>query len=131
MQAARLSVPKPFFGLGLIDTGASGTAIDVSVVAALGLVATGSTLVHTPTTGAIPKQCACYDVSFWFLSQSAFVAQSTEGHFVHPSHLTIPVMEAKLLNQGYHALIGRDVLAYCHLAYDGRQKRFVLTHDLN
>ena|ERR1017187_1793585 len=129
MKADGLPLPKPFLGSGLIDTGASGTAIDASVVAALGLVATGSTPVHTPKTGSIPKICNCYDVSFWFMSQAASASQPSDVHLIHPSHITLPVMEATLLNQGFHALIGRDILAHCHMSYDGRAKSFILTFD--
>ncbi len=34
--------------------------------------------------------------------------------------MTIPVIESQLLNQGFHALIGRDVLSSGMLVYNGK-----------
>ena len=43
---------------------------------------------------------------------------------------TVSAIESSLLNQsGYHALIGRDVLAECTLVYDGPNNRFALTWE--
>jgi hypothetical protein len=42
-------------------------------------------------------------------------------------HHTIPVVEAQLLAaQGFHVLIGRDVLRGCLLTYDGMSGLFSL-----
>jgi hypothetical protein len=125
----KVALPKPFVGRGLIDTGASGTVIDKAVAAVLGLVPTGSTLVHTPSTGTTPHQASCYDISIWFVSQSPSSAQpASKSHMVHPSHVTLPVMEADFSTQRIDALIGRDILAHCLLVYDGPNKRVVLTY---
>jgi hypothetical protein len=44
-------------------------------------------------------------------------------------HLTIPVIAADLLvRQGFHALIGRDILAGCYLMYDGKTGLFTLAY---
>jgi hypothetical protein len=59
---------------------------------------------------------------------STVVYPAGQPHVVHPSHLTLPVMEADFSLQGIHALIGRDILAHCYLAYDGRNGRFTLTY---
>ena len=64
LLAANLPVPNPVQIRGLLDTGASGTAIDPSVLTALGLTPTGTTLVNTPTTGATPQVAEQYDVGF-------------------------------------------------------------------
>lgn len=47
-----LPVPAPQVIRALVDTGASVTSIDPSVLTALNLTPTGSTLVHTPSTGS-------------------------------------------------------------------------------
>lgn len=40
---------------------------------------------------------------------------------------TIPVIETELLKKfGYHAIIGRDVLASCHLTYNGLMRTYTL-----
>ncbi len=41
---------------------------------------------------------------------------------------TIPVVAAVLLPQGFHALIGRDVLSHCLLTYDGASGLFSLAY---
>lgn len=84
---------------------------------------------HTPTTGNTPAVCNCYDVSLWFISQIPgttyqFLPQST----VHPIHFTLPVMETGLAIQGFHVLIGRDVLKGCEFFSDGKKNRFTLTY---
>lgn len=118
LVAAQQPVPSPIQIQALIDTGASGTCVDPSVLAQLGLTPTGSTLINTPTTGAQPVQADTYDVSL-----SIYALQG------HPplTHQTIPVVQAELLaSQGFHALIGRDVLKECLLTYDGRSGLFSL-----
>jgi hypothetical protein len=109
--AANQQVPNPVPIRGLLDTGASGTAVDPSVLTTLGLTPTGSTLVNTPTTGATPQPVDLYDVGF--------VIPGPAGG----SHLfsqTLPVMASELLAaQGFHALIGRDILSQCVFVYNG------------
>jgi hypothetical protein len=38
----------------------------------------------------------------------------------------VPVIESTLAGQGFHVLIGRDVLSHRFFAYDGRAQTFVL-----
>jgi predicted aspartyl protease len=110
LRAAGQQVPPPVVGRGLIDTGASATAIDPTVVQALGLVPTGTASIVTPSTGLTPHVCNQYDISLLVLMAQQF----------HVASLIIPVFESQLLNQGIHALIGRDVLAGCMFVYNGK-----------
>lgn len=109
LRAANQPSPPGFGGRGLIDTGASCTAIDPSVVRSLGLVPTGRTSILTPSTGSTPHICNQYDISLVILMPPQFHAS-----------MTIPVIESQLLNQGFHALIGRDVLSSGMLVYNGK-----------
>jgi hypothetical protein len=74
------------------------------------LVPTGTINIVTPSTGAVPHVCNQYDIALVIL-----MAQQ-----LHVASLTIPVVEAQLLNQGIHALIGRDVLASSLFVYNGK-----------
>ncbi|HEY5330686.1 MAG TPA: retropepsin-like aspartic protease [Acidobacteriaceae bacterium] len=103
----------------LIDTGASGTCIDPSVIEQLGIPATGSTLVCTPTTGTRPAMVSQYDISI-------VIPAGNQPAFVFPN---LAVMESKLLGAiGYHALIGRDVLEHCIFHYNGSTGFFTLAY---
>ena len=116
LKTAQHAVPPSMTGRGLIDTGASKTAIDSSVVQTLGLVATGVSNMLTPSTGPIPYVCNQYDISLGIVLLPK----------VHVASWEIPVVEARLLNQGQgiHALLGRDVLAGGMIAYNGKTNTF-------
>lgn len=107
--------PQPVQVRGLVDTGASCTAIDPDVLKQLGLDPKGTTQIQTPSTGKLPHTCNQYDVSLYL---------------PHPSVVfripALPVIESCLSNQGIGALIGRDVLANCFLFYNGAVNRFAL-----
>jgi len=111
LRAAGQPIPPPVVGRGLIDTGASSTAIDPSVIQSLGLLPRGTINILTPSTGAVPHVCNQYDISLIILM--------TPPQF-HVASLTIPVVESQLLNQGIHALIGRDVLSNGMFVYNGK-----------
>jgi hypothetical protein len=116
MTAAGLIPPMPFFGHGLLDTGAGSTAIDRSIVAKLGLSATGSVQVLTASTGSNPIQVNEYDVSVWFEQPP------TPGQIYptrHAVHLTLAVTEGEFSSNGFDVLIGRDVLSQGVLIYNG------------
>src|SRR5579864_5782173 len=95
-------VPANIQVQALIDTGASGSCVDPSILAQLTLTPTGSTTVNTPTTGADAVTVDQYDVGI--------TIPSTPGH-APLFHHTVPVIAANLLvPQGFHVIIGRDIL---------------------
>lgn len=120
LKRAGLWTPTPpFHCTGLIDTGASSTVMDPEIVKRLGLVATGTTPIITPSTGSTPVQCNQYDICLAFTNPK-----------VHIQSLTMPAIEAELAFQGFHVLIGRDVLEKCILTYNGPQGIFSLEFDI-
>src|SRR5689334_6165239 len=70
MQAAGIAIPSAKIIRGLIDTGASATCIDQTVIAALGLQPTGSVLLHTPSTGSTPHSSSQYDIALALLMEN-------------------------------------------------------------
>ncbi|HRQ76937.1 MAG TPA: hypothetical protein PK098_13570 [Phycisphaerales bacterium] len=108
LAAQKLPVPPMVQISGLIDTGASCTCIDPQALSSLGLTATGSAPIQTPSTQGTPHICNQYDVSIRFpLPGMSYTIYA------------IPIIESELASQGIQALIGRDVLAKSVLVYDG------------
>ena len=118
LKAANQPSPPPVPIRALIDTGASGTCVDPSVLLSLQLTPTGTVSVATPSTGTVPFVAPQYDV--------AIVIPGGPGD----TPLIIPavaVLATELLApQGFHALIGRDILARCILHYNGSTGLFTI-----
>ena len=111
LKAANQQVPTPVQMRALLDTGASGTCIDPSVLTALALTPTGTALVNTPTTGTTPQTTDLYDVAIMIPGPPGATPLFSQ---------TLPVMASELLvAQGFHALIGRDILSQCVFVYNG------------
>lgn len=118
LQQAAQPVPAAQQVRVLIDTGASGTCVDPSVLTSLGLTPTGQVPVNSATSGQTPVMCDQYDVGL--------IIPGPTGPFIAP---TIPVTAHELLvAQGFHALIGRDVLARCVFVYNGTMGLFTLAY---
>jgi hypothetical protein len=112
-----LPFPQPVTVMGLIDTGASCSALDIGVANRLGLQSRGFTLIHTPSTGSE------------YVSRQQFDACLVLGeHERRPLVVTLPVIEAELASQGFFVLIGRDVLNKCTFTYDGKKNNFTLRY---
>jgi predicted aspartyl protease len=95
----------------LVDTGASGSAVDHEVIAQLGLQPTGSIAIATPSHDH--HDVLTYDIDL-IIEQNQF-------------HLSdVPVFATGLKNQGIHGLIGRDVLQHMLLVYNGYSGNFTL-----
>jgi hypothetical protein len=121
LEKAHQPVPNPVPIRALVDTGASCTCVDPSVLKdGLKLTPTGSVTVNSPTTGATPHDAEQYDIALYIPSVAGQPVLVFE---------TIPVVSSILLNaQGFHALIGRDILRLCLLVYNGTLGNFTLAY---
>jgi hypothetical protein len=118
MQNAGLQLPQAEIITALLDTGVSCTAIDPSILKKLGIPATGSVPILTPSTDQKPHICNQYDVLLAIITS-------------HPSHyhvvsLTLPIIETNLSLQGIQGLIGRDILSKGVFWYNGHENSFSL-----
>ena len=93
--------------IGLIDTGATSTAIDSALAKELHLVARDQQVVFTPNGES--KQ-NLYDILVSFDNMNIQIATQAFG--------------AELSKQPYSALIGRDILRSCTLIYNGWNNSF-------
>ncbi len=105
----------------LIDTGASSSCVDPSVLSALGLSPTGSAPMITPSTGTTPHIADQYDISL-------LIPSATTSQLPLVFHAMPVACVELLLAQGFHALIGRDVLQQCLLTYNGNRNWFTLAY---
>ncbi|MBF0265948.1 MAG: hypothetical protein HQL46_11815 [Gammaproteobacteria bacterium] len=116
LRTAGLAYPQPIQVKALIDTGASCTCVDPSVIASLNITPTGAGAVSTPLSGQSPHVCNKYDITVLL---------------VHPEIQykigAIPVLETKVFGQGIQALIGRDVLSKCLLTYNGTIGQYTIS----
>jgi hypothetical protein len=112
LESLNLNSPDPIQISAIIDTGASGTCIESSVLKKLHLTPTGSTQMSTPSTGGKTVDIDLYDVSI-------IIPPGKDGDL--PFSLgTLPVMcVADNSFPGYKALIGRDILRHCIFNYNG------------
>jgi len=121
LTLANIEIPQVMSIRALIDTGASVTCVDPSVMRSLKLTPTGKILIHTPSTKNDPVEHDQYDISL-------FVPAATQAQPPLILH-TLPVVCAELLvSQGFHALIGRDVLGQCLFSYNGTAGHFTLAY---
>jgi len=94
-----------------VDTGASFTSIEPSVLQLLELSPTGTIDIVTPSTGQNVHTTETYDVNF------VIYAGPGDPPLSMPN---LRVAACELFSrQGIHALIGRDVLKQCILVYNG------------
>jgi predicted aspartyl protease len=118
LVAAGESIPTGIRARALIDTGASCTCVDPSILGSLRLTPTGTVSVHTPSTGGAAHLAEQYDVSL--------IIPGAGTHHVPLVISAVPVMAANLSLQGVDALIGRDVLRECILIYNGSSGTFTI-----
>jgi len=109
LRQAGQVVPAPILVSLLVDTGASISGIDSTVIAQLGIQPTGTMLIRTPSTGANPHSCSTFDVSL--LIPGAVPPPKT-----FPA---MPIVDGQFLPQGHHGLLGRDALSDARLIYSG------------
>jgi hypothetical protein len=118
LMTAGRPVPAGISARALIDTGASCTCVDPSILVKLALTPTGTVSVHTPSTGPAAHLAEQYDVSL--------LVPGAGAHHVPLALPAIPVMAAELSVQGIDALIGRDVLRDCIFIYNGSVGLFTI-----
>ncbi|MFP4136310.1 MAG: aspartyl protease family protein [Candidatus Acetothermia bacterium] len=97
-------IPSPQSSKGLIDTGASISAIDLDLLQKLNISPIGATKVSTPSGQATQE---LYAVKFSFPGKGL------------PDMTSLNVLGSDLKRQNISALIGRDILRHCLLVYDG------------
>jgi len=114
-------IPELVRGIALLDTGASATCIDPSILQKLRLTPTGQVMIRTPSTGINPVLFDQYDVSI-------YVPPASQDQI--PLYMgTLPVVCTELLaSQGFHILVGRDILAQCVFIYNGSMNWFTLSY---
>ncbi|MHB1799965.1 MAG: aspartyl protease family protein [Vulcanimicrobiaceae bacterium] len=115
LQSAGQPIPLQVPARMLVDTGASHTCLDPSIIAPLGISPTGVIAMHTPSTQGQAQQVFQYDVSITIphpLAMWGFQA--------------LPVSVCSLASQNIFGLIGRDVLDHVLLVYNGVTKSFTL-----
>lgn len=112
LQQAGNPVPPPVRVIAQVDTGASGTVVNPSIIQALQALPVSSTQISTPTT-ANPVTANVYDLAL-----------------IIPNGITLPsvfAVESVLGGQNIQALIGRDVLQHGVLIYTGYINQFTLS----
>jgi hypothetical protein len=118
LKQAGLPFSSPQVVLGLIDTGASISAVDETVITSLDLAPRSPISIHTPSTGPAYEKRITYEAL-------VVLGETTRK----PLSKTILVLGCELASQGFFALIGRDLLQYCRLVYDGPKNSFTLEYD--
>jgi predicted aspartyl protease len=105
MRAQGRPLPTPVNCPALVDTGASGLALDTTVIQQLGLMRKGIT---SSATAAGLRDSPVYFVSLEF-----------PGTDVH-SYPLLRATEVNLQGQRFKCLIGRETMANWHLHYNGQ-----------
>ena len=119
-EAKGRSIPPLIPVQGLVDTGATMTCIDLRLPQELPLNPRGPMSTFTPSTGAPGVTSETYGVSLMILPTDQ---RKFPDRYHRP---TLHVMAQPLANQGFHVIIGRDILDDGILHYDGTRKTFTL-----
>jgi hypothetical protein len=113
-------IPEPQRIIGLIDTGASISGVDPSVLAALNLSPTGEAEIHTPSTKGNAVKADTYDVQI-----GIYAGRPGDLHFISD---TIQVTATVMTGQSVQALIGTDILRSCIFIYNGADEFYTLAY---
>jgi len=82
------------------------------------LTPTGSTLLHSASTGAAPASVNQFDVALFFI---------TGDQMSHSMQITLPVIETDLSSLNtFRVLLGRDVLNLTTMIYNGPARSLML-----
>ena len=120
LRAARQPIPQPADLIALIDTGAQVTCVDPAAVRGQGLTLYGVTPVNVPAAGGLTGAVQ-YAASLTVVHPSG----NPTDDLVVPD---LPLTEVPLGPLGYQLLIGRDVLVFCTLHFDGPGRSFTLDY---
>lgn len=104
------AIPTPLPVLSMIDTGATGTVIQESLINQLNLNPVGATLITTPSSTNVQ----CYEYLMRILFPNNVVVETV-------------VIAAPLQGQHIQCLIGRDVLRHGVFIYTGYIDTFTLS----
>jgi predicted aspartyl protease len=119
LESSGKTPPQPVAVRALIDTGATRTNVDRSVLKRLELDPVGPELVHTASTAASPREVDAYAVRLFLPGVLAGLIASD-----------LRVLEAENLSGlGVEVLLGLDVLKKCLLFYNGSAGQLTLAID--
>lgn len=110
LAAAGQPVPTGIVAKLVVDTGASLTSVDCTILQQLGLTPTGSTPIHTPSTQGTPHVANQFDVSLAIYGTPPTVVYTNSA---------LAVIDGNFKAQGIDGLLGRDVLTTGRLTYSG------------
>lgn len=110
-------VPALVIAKLVVDTGATLTSIDTTILAQLGLPPTGKVPIHTPSTQGQPHLANQFDISLGIFGKSAV------AYYVN----ALPVIDGGFKAQGIDGLLGRDVLAACRFTYSGEDGVYLMS----
>jgi len=120
LQKAGQPIPQPVVAKLVVDTGATLTAIDKSILAQLQLTPKGQTAIHTPSTQNTPVPANLFDIAMVILGATA------AAPFAHMI-AALAVIDGDFKPQGIDGLLGRDVLASARVIYSGSDQIFMMS----
>jgi hypothetical protein len=117
MNTLGMPIPQPAVCGLLLDTGASLTAIDNTIIVNQGLVPTGLIFVNT-AGGALPVPALTYAIGLLLPSTAG------PGQTYFPA---LPISSIDIAPGAANGLLGRDVLAFSLMTYAGFANTLLLT----
>jgi len=118
LQQAGRTPPEPAEGFALIDTGASASAVDESVIRQLGVQPVGAGRISTPSGTHLQSK---YPARFAFPGTTIPGIEFSQLFGAQLSGQNLPGLRGQLL-----ALVGRDILQAFVLIYNGPGGFFTL-----
>ena len=115
-QAIGERSPPPVGIVAMVDTGASRSFVQRSVIEQLGVEPVGEDLVYTASSGPEPELLGVYAVQMFFPGMT--------GGVLDPDLRVIG--SDGMVGLGVQALIGRDLLGRCLLFWNGPESQFTL-----